>query len=221
MACPPYTITRARKQPVRVVWCENIGKYGDYTGFYHIQLTISRDLEHWQRVAERQPFLEASPLGAGAYDTQTIIGPSAPVVREEELWFYYTGIKNYAFISSGNEPGYDDYYPDKGAICLAVLRRDRFVSLSAREESGSIVTRPFELAGAKLFLNTDAGGGELSVAVLDDHDQVLATSAPITGDLVRGEVSWKQGNIAGLTGRSVSLRFTLRKAGLFSYWLNQ
>ena len=61
-----------------------IQKYGDYTGFYHIQLAISHDLDHWQRVADRQPFLEASPLGAGAYDIQTIIGPSAPVVRGDE-----------------------------------------------------------------------------------------------------------------------------------------
>jgi hypothetical protein len=198
-----------------------IQKHGDYTGFYHIQLAISRDLEHWQRVADRQPFLEASPLGAGAYDIQTIIGPSAPVVRGDELWFYYTGIKNYAFISSGDEPGYDDYYPDKGAVCLAVLRRDGFVSLRAVEKSGTILTQPFELAEARLFLNTDAGGGEVSVEVLDDRDKVLATSAPITGSLLRGEVPWKQGNIAGLSGRSVSLRFTLRKADLFSYWLDK
>lgn len=196
-----------------------IQKHGDYTGFYHIQLAISRDLEHWQRVADRQPFLETSPLGAGAYDIQTMIGPTAPVVRGDELWFYYTGIKNYAFITSGGEPGYDDYLPGKGAICLAVLRRDGFVSVRAGEGPGTILTQPFELAGAKLFLNTDAGGGELSVEVLDGHDQVVATSAPITGDLLRGAVSWKQGNLAGLTGRSVSLRFTLRKAGLFSYWL--
>jgi len=199
----------------------NVAKYGDWTGFYHIQIIASRDLQHWERVAERRPFLETSPLGAGAYDIQTIIGPSAPVLRNDELWFYYTGIKNYAYISSGNEPGYGDYYPDKGAICLAVLRRDGFVSLNAGDSPGTIRTQPFEVAGGKLFLNADAGGGELGVEVLDDHQQVLATSAPISGDLVRGEVSWKQGNIAGLTGHAVSLRFTLRKAGLFSYWLDR
>ena len=197
---------------------DNVAKYGDYTGFYHIQLAASRDLEHWQRVANRQPFLEASPLGAGAYDIQTIIGPSAPVVREDELWFYYTGIKNYAFITSGGEPSYDDYLADKGAICLAVLRRDGFVSLRATEEAGTILTQPFELAGTRLFVNSDAGGGEVRVDVLDDRNQALATSAPIARDLVRGEVSWKQGSLGGLTGRSVSLSFTLRKADLFSYW---
>ena len=55
-----------------------VSKYGDYTGFYNIQVATSRDLVHWSRVAERQPFMEASPLGAGAYDTQTIIGPFGP-----------------------------------------------------------------------------------------------------------------------------------------------
>ncbi|MBM3801127.1 MAG: hypothetical protein FJW26_02320 [Acidimicrobiia bacterium] len=197
----------------------NVAKYGDWTGFYHIQVIASRDLRHWERVAERQPFLETSPLGAGAYDIQTIIGPSAPVLRQDELWFYYTGIKNYAYISSGSEPGYSDYYPDKGAICLAVLRRDGFVSLRADDAPGVLLTRPFGLAGKRLFLNADAGSGEARVEVLDDQNQVCATSAPITRDLVRSELTWKQGNLAGLEGRSISLRFTLRKADLFSYWL--
>ena len=48
--------------------------------------------------------------------------PAGAVVRDNELWFYYIGINQYAFISSGAVPGYDDYYPDRGAICLAVLR---------------------------------------------------------------------------------------------------
>jgi hypothetical protein len=61
----------------------------------------------------------------------------------------------------------------------------------------------------------------VSVEVVDDRDKVLATSAPITGSLLRSEVLWKQGNIAGLTGRCVSLRFTLRKADLFSYWMDK
>ena len=106
-------------------------KHGDYTGFYNIQIACSRDLKSWTRVANRKPFIETSPLSAGAYDLQTLIGPSAAIVHGDELWFYYTGIKQYAFIKSGGEKGYDDYCADRGAICLAVLRRDGFVSLDA------------------------------------------------------------------------------------------
>gem|GEM_PF-1073186 len=45
-----------------------VQKYGDYTGFYNIQVVCSRDLKDWTRVGERRPFIETSPLGAGAYD---------------------------------------------------------------------------------------------------------------------------------------------------------
>ena len=195
-----------------------VGKYGDYTGFYNIQLVTSRDLVHWQRVAERQPFLEASPLGAGAYDIQTIIGPSGPVVRDDELWFYYTGIKHYAFVTSGNEPGYDDYYPDKGAICLAVLRRDGFVSLDAGEEPGTLLTKPFVLAGTTLHVNVDARAGELGVTVLGGDGQTVAVSEPVMGDQPRAALRWKSGDLDSVKDTTVSLRLSLRNARLYSFW---
>ena len=195
-----------------------VGKYGDYTGFYNIQLVTSRDLVHWQRVAERQPFLEASPLGAGAYDIQTIIGPSAPVVRDDELWFYYTGIKNYAFVTSGNEPGYDDYYPDKGAVCLAVLRRDGFVSLDAGVEPGTLLTKPFVLAGTTLHVNVDARAGELGVTVLGEDGQTLAVSEPVTGNQPHAALRWKSGDLDSVKGKTVSLRLSLHNAQLYSFW---
>ena len=64
------------------------------------------------------------------------------MVLDNELWFYYIGINQYAFISSGAVPGYDDYYPDRGAICLAVLRRDGFVSLDGDESGGAMPYEP-------------------------------------------------------------------------------
>ncbi len=42
----------------------------------------------------------------------------------------------------------------------------------------------------------------------------------VTRDHRRGEVMWEQGDIADLKGKVVSLRFTLRKAGLYSYWVD-
>ena len=195
-----------------------VSKYGDYTGFYNIQQVTSRDLVHWQRVAERQPFLEASPLGAEAYDIQTIIGPSAPVVRDDELWFYYTGIKHYAFVTSGNEPGYDDYYPDKGAICLAVLRRDGFVSLDAGEEPGTLLTKPFVLAGTTLHVNVDARAGELGVTVLGEDGQTVAVAEPVMGDQPRAALRWKSGDLDSVKDKTVSLRLSLHNALLYSFW---
>lgn len=195
-----------------------VGRYGDYTGFYNIQVAVSRDLKHWHRVADREPFLEASPLGAGAYDAQTIIGPSAPVVRDDELWFYYTGVKHYAFVASGNEPGYDDYYPDKGAVCLAVLRRDGFVSLDAGTEPGSLTTRPVILPGKSLYVNLDARGGEMRIAILNRDGQTIAESEVVTGNHVNTPVRWGQGDPSQIPDAPLRLRITLRQAKLYSFW---
>ena len=196
-----------------------VRKYGDYTGFYNIQLACSRDLVHWQRVGEREPFLTASPVGAGAYDLQTIIGPSAPVVRNDELYFYYTGIKQYAFVGSGNDPSYEDYVPDAGAICLAVLRRDGFISLDADGSEGQLTTRPCTLPGGRLFVNVGMRKqGQLRVEALDRNGEVLAASAPMTRDQRRGEVVWERGSLAKLKGQVIRLRFSLRHGSLYSYW---
>ncbi|MDA1054977.1 MAG: hypothetical protein O3C40_31525, partial [Planctomycetota bacterium] len=145
-------------------------------------------------------------------------GPSAPVVRDDELWFYYTGIKHYGFVASGNEPGYDDYYPDKGAVCLAVLRRDGFVSLDAGEEAGTLLTKPFVLAGTTLHVNVDAKSGELGVTVLDGDGQTVAVAEPFTGDQTRAVLRWKSGDLNSIKGKAVSLRLSLRKARLYSFW---
>jgi len=199
-----------------------VSKQGDYTGFYNIQLVCSRTmmLNTWKRLGDRQPFIKTSRLGAGAYDTQTIIGPSNAVVRGDELWFYYTGIRRYALISCGGEPGYDDYFPDAGAICLAVLRRDGFISLDAGTRKGTILTDPFKAPGGKLFVNVAGGkGGELRVDVLDASGKVLAASEPVVGDQPRAEVTWQKDKTAAFGGKVVSLRFSVRNASFYSYWL--
>jgi hypothetical protein len=59
---------------------ELVRTHGDYTWFYELQLASSRDLYHWDRLGDREPWLENSRLHAGAYDLQTIIGPANVVV---------------------------------------------------------------------------------------------------------------------------------------------
>ncbi|MBI82795.1 MAG: hypothetical protein CMJ81_06340 [Planctomycetaceae bacterium] len=180
-------------------------------GFKLIQLACSRDLKHWQRVADRKTFLGPSLLGSGAYDLTGLLGPSRAVIRGDELWFYYTGAK-YRRPPPRAEP-------DAGAVCLAVLRRDGFVSLDSGQQAGTMLTRPFKLHGDKLFVNVDAPQGELRVEALDNHGRVEARSQPLQGDLIGALVNWTQGDLADLKGQSVRLRFTSRKAQFYSYWV--
>ncbi len=150
-----------------------VPNYPNTDGFHLIQLTCSRDLKHWQRLGDRQTFIGPSRTDSGAYDLTQILPPSAAVVRDEELWFYYTGLKwRSTFKYVGKYPnGVHELIPgrdrDGGAICLAVLRRDGFISLDAGKEEGQILTKPFSLPDGKLFINANARDGHLRVEVLN------------------------------------------------------
>lgn len=200
--------------------------YPNTDGFHLIELVSSRDLRNWRRLGERRPFIGPSPRGSGAYDLTQILPPSHPVVRGDELWFYYTGLK---YRSAGSiwkgkypdgkwlrRPGADR---DSGAICLAVLRRDGFLSLEAGGKPGTMVTETFRSPGGTLHLNVDAAEGMLRVEALDASGEVKATSTDLTGDEPRLEVKWKEGTWSNFTNSNVRLRFTLRNARLYSYWL--
>jgi hypothetical protein len=180
-------------------------------GFHIVQLVCSRDLTNWKRLGDRQPFIGSSRPGSGAYDLTGMIGPSNAVKRGDELWFYYTSAK-YRRRPPRAEP-------DTGAISLAVLRRDGFISLDAGETEGTIQTKPFELPGSKLFVNIDTPKGELRVDVLDGTGKVVAQSEPLSGDLLCEPVTWAEGTIAKMKAQNVSLRFTLRDGQFYSYWL--
>jgi len=204
-----------------------IPNYPNTDGFHLVQLACSRDLKTWHRLGDRQAFIGPSPVGSGAYDLTQIIGPSDVVVRGDELWFYYTGLKyraswryvgQYPHGEHIRLPGLD---PDQGAICLAVLRRDGFVSMEAGEIEGVLVTKSFAPSGSRLYVNVDAPEGELRVEVLSRSAKVLATSEPLMGDQPRGQVIWKKGKMRDTKGRKVSLRFRLRNAHLYSFWLEE
>jgi hypothetical protein len=184
-------------------------------GFHLVQLTCSRDLRKWERLGDRQPFIGPSPLGAGAYDLTQILPPSSPVPHGDELWFYYTGIK-YREVPKGADP-------DVGAICLAVLRRDGFVSLDAGSEEGWLVTKPFLLPKGGLHLNLDAGKGRAVVQVCDPAGKAIPgfeASEPVTGNQLDGLVRWPEGNLETSAGKKVCLRIKLVQSQLYSYWLH-
>ena len=183
--------------------------------FTLIQLWCSRDLHNCERVADRRAFIPWSPMHSGAYDLNKNLPPSYPLVRGDELWFYYSGRKESSV--------YPDPDPDIGAICLAVLRRDGFISLDAAGEEGRVLTEPFAAPGGELWVNVDvrkAGGaaGFLRAEVLGDGGEVLAASVPIDADRPRVQVSWREGGMAEHAGKAVRLRFTLKGARFYSYW---
>ena len=146
-------------------------------------------------------------------------------MHDDELWFYYTGLKwRSTFKYIGKFPnGTSELIPgrdrDGGAICLATLRRDGFISLDAGDQEGHIVTKVFTMRGGKLYVNADARDGELKVEVLNAQNEVVAVSQNVEEDSTRKELQWRLGQLAHFEGQVVALRFTFRNAQVYSYWL--
>ena len=180
-------------------------------GFHHVQLACSRNLTSWTRLADRQPFIDTSPVGGDAWDTMLTFPPSAPLVRGDELWFYYTAGRYRA--KPPSPP------PSNGAVCLAVLRGDGFMSLDAGEKPGTLLTKPFVLTGTKLLVNADATDGALDVEVLDTAGNTVAVSEPVLGDQPHATIQWMSSDLADLKGKTITLRFKLRTASLYSFWV--
>lgn len=207
-------------------------------GFHHIQLAVTRDLVSWQRLGNRQAFIGPSSIDngrAGVFDRMQLVPTNQPVLRDDELWFYYTGFKwrdsPYKVMQDGSatdaatltEAQRADRDEGWAAVCLAVLRRDGFVSLDATEE-GSVLTRPLLLDGTGLFLNVNASRGRARAEILNDVGVPfpgfgLSDAVPITNDDPRARVHWRSGrDVADLPEVPVHLRIHLEEASLYAFW---
>jgi len=167
-----------------------------------IQLAVSRNGKRWERPS-RKPFIPTGP-NEGDWDFGNNSVPATPPIRVgDELWFYY----------SGRSTRHDEI-PNDGAIGLATLRADGFASMTAAEE-GTLTTKPLKLTGGKLFLNADASQGGIRVELISDSG--VHQSAPLRADGVRQQVVWP--DLAELPGEPAQLRFHLKRAKLFSFWV--
>ena len=126
------------------------------------------------------------------------------------MWLYYGGLKSYANVRIGKN--------NQGATCLAVLRRDEFISLDGGEQGGTLLTRPSAVPADKLKVNLDAPRGKLGIDLLDESGLVLVKATPISGDLPGTVVSWDKGDLSAVQGKTVQLRFNLTNGSFYSYW---
>ncbi|MFB3829078.1 MAG: hypothetical protein ACE15B_20090 [Bryobacteraceae bacterium] len=164
--------------------------------YLDIQLISSRNGRDWQRVGDRSPII---PVGRRDIDWDFgFNSPSSgpPIRVGDELWFYYSGRSyRHPVTGQGREPNH-------GAIGLAKLRLDGFVSMDG---DGVLVTKPLEFAGRTLYLNADASRGEIRV-------EAAGRSAVMRGDSVRYPI-----DIAGAAGKPQKITFQVRNASLYSF----
>ena len=195
---------------------------GNQDGINSPKLACSRNLVAWTRVGDRSHFIPISPVGPGVLDTGQIMASSRPIRRGDELWFYYSGLD---VRHRPNIPRVRDEY--RGAICVAKLRVDGFVSLRAGSDGGLIETRPVVLDGGRLYVNAAAGAGEIRAEITERDGRTVVPGwsfeqcTAVTGDRVRVELRWAGRDLAELRDRRVRIRFRLKHADLYSFWLER
>ena len=185
----------------------------------HVELDCSRDGVGWTRVGAGQPFMDMNLK----YDTwdAAIVKPTAMLMVGDEIWIYYTGRTSQA--RAPTDPSRTTYQNSTG---LARLRRDGFASITAGDEPGWLVTRPLGFQGRELRVNAQVTpGGSIRVGVMRrDGEPVDGLRAedckPLTGDLIDARARWEgKSDMRAVSGSDVRLKFRLRNAKLYSFWI--
>ena len=130
----------------------------------------------------------------------------------DEWWFYYAGF----------DGAHDDVAARRGAIGLATIRKEGFISQHAPKTGGVVCTRAIHWPGGDLNVNADAHAGELKVRVSEElrkpitgfnYDDMPAFS----GDSVSYQVKWGGKSLDELKGRVIRLEFQLHDADLYTF----
>ena len=182
-----------------------------------VQLAWSRDGKNWERHPERPLFLETGH--EGSYDPGQIYAARGLIEHDDRLEIYY----------SGHEPLHISTMAGEAHLCLATLRKDGFVSLEA-PEVGHVLTKPVVCRGKKLHINgRTAPGGTIRVAIRGGDGELDGARfpewkydlcVPLIGDSIDHVVEWKgRKDLESLQGKAVRFEFELRKAELFSFWI--
>ena len=192
-------------QYIGILGVYHSGTTGPDAGTSDHELTVSRDGLNWHRVCRGQNFIERSSPGSWD-DGFGVVPGTGPIRRGDELWFYY-GCNDGTHHAMGN-----------GAIGLAKLRLDGFISLQAGESTGQLLTSPFVLKGNMLEVNAKVSGS-FQVRILDANTgATLAVSKPYQGDSCHHLLTWRgRPNLDHLKEKLVQMEFTLTNADLYAF----
>lgn len=180
-----------------------------WNDLYASEIAWSRDGLSFERLPERAHFIEFGP--AGAWDHSMVVACPRWIEVGDQWWFYYAGWN-----------GPHDSAERTGAIGLATLRKEGFISQHAPATGGVVCTRALRWPGGPLCVNADAHAGELRVRVSDalrhprrgfDYDDAPA----FTGNRVSHEWTWKGQSLDALKGQVIRLEFFLKNADLYSF----
>ncbi len=188
-----------------------------------LMFAYSRDGFHWHR-PDRRAHIEAERRDVWDRGYVQSIG-NICVVRGDKLWFYYSGFQGDASKTGGNWIQNGMY--DRGATGVAMLRRDGFVSMDAKDKGGTLTTRPVTFGGRHLFVNADVPRGALRAELRGIDGSPVApftldNCIPFTGESTLQQIKWKDGgDLSAIAGKPVRLHFELTNGSLYSFWLSR
>jgi len=116
-----------------------------------------------------------------------------------------------------------DYAQPTAHLRRYSLRLDGFASVHAPYAGGELLTKPLVFKGSRLLLNfaTSAAGG-IRVEIQDAKGRPipghsLRHARELIGNEIDREVSWRGvGDVSGLAGKTIRLRFVMKDADLYA-----
>ena len=196
----------------------------NFTGLNQTELTVSRDLYNWERVADRELFLGIEKWDSKNFGYHQILPTSRPIIKDDgEIWFYYKAFRHRGLPKLFSQSFQKFIETNQtSAICLATLRPDGFVSLDAKNQ-GVVITKPIKInRNASIHINVDSTNGYLAAEVLDPVSMeplpgyTFENCEKISEDSTDKKINWKTND--KINNDIVRLKFILEKSSLYSFW---
>ena len=196
----------------------------NYTGLNQTELTVSRDLYNWERVANRELFLGIEKWDSKNFGYHQILPTSRPIIKDDgEIWFYYNAFRHRGLPKLFSQSFQKFIETNQtSAICLATLRPDGFVSLDAKNQ-GVVITKPIKInRNSSIHINVDSTNGYLAAEVLDPVSMeplpgyTFENCEKISEDSTDKKINWKTND--KINNDIVRLKFILEKSSLYSFW---
>lgn len=177
-------------------------------------------------VPRKEPDIAPSGRDSGKWDAGYLSAVGGIcVIRDERLWFYYSGLRGDGTRIGKKFSWERNGMYSNGAIGVASLRRDGFAGMVAAGK-GTVETKPLVFTGKHLFVNAECRFGTVAAEVLDEEGRVVEGYAAsdcraMAGkDSTKTELTFAGGDLGALAGRPVRIRFHLKCATLYSFWVS-
>jgi hypothetical protein len=188
--------------------------------YLEVQLGVSRDNKHFERLSDRSPFIPVG--GVGDWDRfNNCLSTNPPHRIGDDLRVYYSG-RNY--LHAGIRNGNDDNGRERGirplaAIGASTTKVDRFAGMEATFDIGTLRTKAVLVEGQHLHINAHAPFGRVEVALLRPDGTPIEGATAILQEVDAVDANLPI-DLAPFVGQAVAIEFKITNAQLYSFWID-